>query len=283
MSGNLKIKDSTIIQLYSRAEAPCRDYYGLTVTDANILFSTWKISYGPHLHPKCRVVSYEDIKYDKYLQEEIRTTFGYGAFLFIRSLYNNEHKLETLTKNVFFYLMKYLKIKDIFNLAQTSKILKELCNTDNVWKIIYQKYLKRNCYPDELRNAMDIGWKEMAKRKSLLRKKTVNSINTTQKLQDKSKIKLKIPNKPASKQGSAVKLIEHATPRKPITKPTIPNMSAFKPTIPNESTGKHVSAVKLLNSIPDKPVIKKILPNRPIIKQVSNVKNKLSDRSLKIK
>ncbi|XP_019867956.2 F-box only protein 36 [Aethina tumida] len=170
MSKSSKIRDSTLLQLYSRAKAPLRDYYGLTIMEDRILISTWKISHGPHLHPRSKTILLEDVKSDKYLREHIANTFGMSAFEYIESLYNNVIRLETLPKKVFLNLMTYLEIADILNLGRSSKILRELCDSDEVWKVIYQKLFNRKCYADEYKTASEIGWKELTKRKSFLRK-----------------------------------------------------------------------------------------------------------------
>nr|CAH7752138.1 unnamed protein product [Callosobruchus chinensis] len=164
-------KTPILLQLYARAEAPCRDYYGLTITETNLLLHAWKITHGPHAYPRTKFSDIEDFKYNKYLQEELKNAFGDNVMEYLYDLAYGRRKLGNLPPNAFLYIVRCLTVNDIFRLALTSKIFHELCNTDSVWRLIFMKVLKRNPSPEEKKMARDMGWKEvLRKRLAYIRK-----------------------------------------------------------------------------------------------------------------
>ncbi|KAJ8919925.1 hypothetical protein NQ315_006454 [Exocentrus adspersus] len=168
------LKRSLLLQLYARASAPCRDYYGLTIAESCISINAWKITHGPHVTPKQKFCPLEDVTQDKFLQEEIKNIFGATILEYILDLANNKRKLENLPTHLFLNVLRYLKINDVLNLIQTNKIFYELCNTDSVWCMMFTKVLNRSPSPDEKRMAFDYGWREALKRRMTYIRKVFN-------------------------------------------------------------------------------------------------------------
>lgn len=82
-------------------------------------------------------------------------------------------------------ILKQLAASDILRLSQTSKIFFELCNTEAVWKVIFQKYVKRSNNADRM-IAEDNGWKEALKIKLKFNKNKSYESNNAIKLINKS-------------------------------------------------------------------------------------------------
>lgn len=186
-------EDDLRLQLYAIAPAPCRDYYGLTITGSQIILNVWNVSYGPHMYPKRHKALLQDFNDETLLQQEIRSTFGEHVLDFCKSLANNEHSLQYLPTKIFLKIIKMLATKDILALSQTSKIFFELCNTDAVWKIIFRKKIRRPIARDDCKSALDVGWKKLLMKKMLLRKKVMRTSITDSKLKNNAKA---IGNKP---------------------------------------------------------------------------------------
>lgn len=140
-----KTLNNNNLQLYARACAPNRDYYGLTITDstvsyflfkfvqtnwiksAQIILNVWKISYGPHNTPKQKLCPLEDFKEDKTCRDEVKSIFGEGVYHYLLGLSNKERKLENLSTKVFLHLLGFVRVEDVLSLMRCSKIMYEVC------------------------------------------------------------------------------------------------------------------------------------------------------------
>ncbi|KAH1003796.1 hypothetical protein HUJ04_003650 [Dendroctonus ponderosae] len=156
------------LQLYARANAPSRDYYGLTITGSFINLNIWKVSYGPHTMPKQRHCSLEDFRDDKVSQDEIRRIFGEAVFDYVLGLAQNRRKLENLPPKLFLHILGFLRIEDILRLMCCSKIICELCNHEHVWKLMFMKKFGRQPSKEEKLLAIDSSWREVFKRRLLI-------------------------------------------------------------------------------------------------------------------
>ncbi|CAH1101062.1 unnamed protein product [Psylliodes chrysocephalus] len=159
------LKNASLLQLYARAGAPNRDYYGLTIAESCICFNVWKVTRGPHYFPRQKIMDVEDFKYDKHVQEEIRTSFGETVHEYIVNLSNRQRKLENLPQKAFMNVIKYLSINDVLRLGRTNKIFYELCNTEAVWEEMFKKILGRRPSSEEKLSAIDYGWKGALKKR----------------------------------------------------------------------------------------------------------------------
>nr|XP_023019063.1 uncharacterized protein LOC111507909 [Leptinotarsa decemlineata] len=184
------LKYSTILQLYTRAEAPCRDYYGLTIAESCICLNVWKVTHGPHIFPKQKLSELEDFKYDKFLQEEIKNIFGESIHQYLTDLAERKITLHHLPTKVFIKILSYLDTNDVLRLSRTSKIFMELCNADAVWLTIFKKVLKRGPSREENRMAFDSGWKEVLKKRMAYIKKAFaeNKLKKTPSVTMKKKL-----------------------------------------------------------------------------------------------
>ncbi|XP_023310713.1 uncharacterized protein LOC111691709 [Anoplophora glabripennis] len=183
MTKTPNLKQSTLLQLYARAAAPCRDYYGLTITNSCISINAWKITHGPHVMPKQKICLLEDVIQDKFLQEEIKNIFGGNVFDYIMDLGNKKRKLENLPTALFLNILKYLRANDVLKLMQTNKIFFELCNTELVWLMMFQKILNRSPSIEEKRMALEYGWREVLKKRMAYIRKVFNENKQQKKKQ----------------------------------------------------------------------------------------------------
>ncbi|ENN79916.1 F-box only protein 36-like [Dendroctonus ponderosae] len=176
------------LQLYARANAPSRDYYGLTITGSFINLNIWKVSYGPHTMPKQRHCSLEDFRDDKVSQDEIRRIFGEAVFDYVLGLAQNRRKLENLPPKLFLHILGFLRIEDILRLMCCSKIICELCNHEHVWKLMFMKKFGRQPSKEEKLLAIDSSWREVFKRRLLYVRK---ALRDSAELKIKTKLNLK--------------------------------------------------------------------------------------------
>ncbi|VEN41885.1 unnamed protein product [Callosobruchus maculatus] len=190
-------KTPILLQLYARAEAPCRDYYGLTITETNLLLHAWKITHGPHAYPRTKFSDIEDFKYDKFLQEDLKNVFGDNVMAYLYDLAYGRRKLGNLPPKAFLNIMRYLTVNDVFRLAQTSKIFHELCNADSVWRLIFMKVLKRSPSPEEKKMARDMGWKEVLRKRLAYIRKVYAERTQSQTKTNPQSVKSAVQLKPA--------------------------------------------------------------------------------------
>ncbi|XP_050312317.1 uncharacterized protein LOC126747620 [Anthonomus grandis grandis] len=152
-------KSENGLQLYARACAPCRDYYGLTITDSCLILNIWRVSYGPHASPKQKLCPLVDFQHYKPYQEEVRVVFGEGVWHYAMGLSRGEKKLENLPWRPFFHLLSFLRLEDLLKLMRCSKIFYELCNREEVWRLMFVKKFGRSPSKDENLWAIDSCWK----------------------------------------------------------------------------------------------------------------------------
>ncbi|CAG9855663.1 unnamed protein product [Phyllotreta striolata] len=156
---------SSLLQLYARANAPNRDYYGLSIGENYIRFDVWKVTRGPHFHPTQKIINIDDFAGSKHLQSEIRNSFGENIHDFIVRLSNGERCLENLPQRAFLSIVKYLSINDVLNLSRVNKIYHEICNSEALWEEMFFKAMGRRPSREESRQASDIGWRNTLKKR----------------------------------------------------------------------------------------------------------------------
>ncbi|GJQ77177.1 hypothetical protein Trydic_g14851 [Trypoxylus dichotomus] len=177
------------LQLYALAPAPCRDYYGLTITGSEVILNIWNISHGPHIYPKRQKALLEDFEDENIIQNEIRSIFGQHVLNFCKAMASNDRHLQTVPTKIFLQILRLLASRDILALSQTSKIFFELCNSNAVWKLIFRKKIRRPIARDDSKIADDIGWKSLLKKKLTMRNKILKSTSSTG-ARDKNNIKM---------------------------------------------------------------------------------------------
>lgn len=88
--------------------------------------NVWRVTYGRRAYPKRILADMEDIKMDKYLQEEIKKVFGVNVHEFIMEIAYEKWNLGNLPTHVFQQILGFLNRNDILSLARTSKIYFEV-------------------------------------------------------------------------------------------------------------------------------------------------------------
>ncbi|KAJ8983468.1 hypothetical protein NQ317_014926 [Molorchus minor] len=131
----------------------------------------WRITHGPHLQPKQKNCPLEDVPYDKFLQDEIKNVFGESVCRYLIDLGENKRKLENLPAKIFLNILKFLSVNDILHLSQTSKILRELCDTELFWCMMFKKVMRKTPSCQDKIMAFDYNWREVLKMRKLLSKK----------------------------------------------------------------------------------------------------------------
>ncbi|KAF7284628.1 hypothetical protein GWI33_021820 [Rhynchophorus ferrugineus] len=121
-----------VLQLYSRACSPCRDYYVLIVSPEYVALNIWKITHRPYANPKLNRCPIEDF---------------------------NRRKLENLPVKIFMHILTFLGINDILRMMRCSKIMFERCNQNTVWRLIFVKKFARFPSKEENLLALDYTWK----------------------------------------------------------------------------------------------------------------------------
>ncbi|XP_076263527.1 F-box only protein 36-like [Rhynchophorus ferrugineus] len=148
-----------VLQLYSRACSPCRDYYVLIVSPEYVALNIWKITHRPYANPKLNRCPIEEFKYDKSFQETIKNCFTVGVYNYILDLSYSRRKLENLPVKIFMHILTFLRINDILRMMRCSKIMFERCNQNTVWRLIFVKKFARFPSKEENLLALDYTWK----------------------------------------------------------------------------------------------------------------------------
>ncbi|XP_060519345.1 uncharacterized protein LOC132697755 isoform X2 [Cylas formicarius] len=148
------------LQLYARAKAPCRDYHGLTIS-----LTTWRVGRTLRVLPKQALCSLKDWKSDKNLRDQVEGLFGAGTSEYVTALASGELKFETLPFGVFLSIVRFLNFKDVLTLSRCSIILREVCNKDEVWRLMFVKKMGRPPSNEEKWLALGYTWREVLKKR----------------------------------------------------------------------------------------------------------------------
>ncbi|XP_007892629.1 F-box only protein 36 isoform X2 [Callorhinchus milii] len=132
--------------------------------NAEVIWRWWKISLRSqfrNVRPGERMDSHNDFLEDENLQSIVGIIFGKGILKYICNLCRHEFDyLERLPDPLLLYTISYLELEDLCALSQTSKKMKKLCNSNDIWEDIVLQHCD-TITPEMRALAIEIGWKEI--------------------------------------------------------------------------------------------------------------------------
>ncbi|XP_063298373.1 F-box only protein 36 isoform X1 [Pelobates fuscus] len=148
----------------NQAPSPSKDFHQILVTRTEVIFRWWKISLRSEFRntkPGELKESHVDFVDDTTLQAQIAIIFGQETLNYILNLCQGYYDyLERLPDPLLVYIVSFLDLEDIAQLAQVSHKFKKISNSDNLWEHIVEQSCDR-VTPEMRALALDIGWKQL--------------------------------------------------------------------------------------------------------------------------
>jgi len=172
-----------LIEARDQAPAPSKDYAHLRVTTDEVLLTVIPIN------PRClkfpispktlRLTFYEYLEDASSIQQKIEHYFP-SYYDRVRLICKGHHDpLTILPHATLINILQYLDLEDIVSVAQVSGPLKDFCETDELWEVLYNQHLSASTMSDEMRAlASDIGWKKFYFSRVINRKRTTKRFAT---------------------------------------------------------------------------------------------------------
>lgn len=158
-------KSKEVINHCAQAPSPSKDYCQLIVNFDKVIYRWWKITlrnYGD-VSPGEIKDNFEDFDNDEIIKHHISWAFGVNFLNYINNVVTNAKLdyLARLPEPIIIKIISYLALEDISKLSQVNKEFRELCRSDRVWVLLYQKYYTRNITKDLYNLAQKKGWRNI--------------------------------------------------------------------------------------------------------------------------
>lgn len=160
------IEDKVLLDMSSQAPAPSKDYVNMKVTMTDFQWRVWKISPqclkpDSRVSPSETVCSLNDFLHDLDLQGEVKRVFGHNLLEYVKNLCDGKYNfLDRLKRSIQIYITSFLELEDVARLAQVNKHFKELCDSDQLWEHIVERFCD-TVTPDMKLYAQEVGWKQV--------------------------------------------------------------------------------------------------------------------------
>lgn len=160
------VDGGVLLDTSSQAPAPSKDYINMKVTMSQFQWRVWKIS------PQClksdiRVApietscSHHDFLHDMELQREVKRIFGENVLTYVKRQCDGKYNfLDRMKRSLQIYIASYLELEDVAHLSQVNKHFKELCDSDQLWEHIVERFCD-TVTPDMKLYAQEVGWKQV--------------------------------------------------------------------------------------------------------------------------
>jgi len=158
----MKEKSKILFEKRGQAPSPLKDYHQLVVTEDHVSFVTWKISLRKDSIGKGPVqnkLTHEDFYYDTQMTSAIRNVFGEYVLLQVEGLVHGDWLVRMETP-ILLKIFSYLDLSEIFRTSLVCRYFHLVCNSDMLWKKVYQTYCVHTS-PDEFLLAKEMGWKKL--------------------------------------------------------------------------------------------------------------------------
>ncbi|GCC17507.1 F-box only protein 36-like [Chiloscyllium punctatum] len=154
----------TLFEIRAQAPAPSKDYHQLLVTDSEVIWRWWKISFRSefrNVHPGEQVNSHQDFLDNYTLQVHIGVIFGNEVLKYVCNLCQHHFDyLDRIPNGLLMYIILFLDLEDIARLSQTSRKFEKVCNSDELWERLVSRYCD-TITPEMQALASEVGWKEI--------------------------------------------------------------------------------------------------------------------------
>ncbi|XP_053315794.1 F-box only protein 36 [Spea bombifrons] len=153
-----------LLETTAQAPAPNKDFYQLLLTRNEVILRWWKISLRSEFRntkPGELKESHVDFVDDTTLQAQIGIVFGQNTLNYVLKLCQGYYDfLDRLPDSLLLYILTFLDLEDIAQLAQVSHSFQKICNSDKLWEHIVERSCDRVTV-DMRALAQDIGWKQL--------------------------------------------------------------------------------------------------------------------------
>ncbi|XP_045199632.2 F-box only protein 36-like isoform X2 [Mercenaria mercenaria] len=169
MACNLKPwlnEHDAIIDYCDTAQAPCKDFFHIFVTEKEIIFRWWKIVPPSRADSGAAPVeiknSYDDFLHDERAHSEIQRLAGDNTLQYlIRTAEGQFDFLMHLPDEALKKILLSLDLEDMIRLSATCRRFRHLCNDDDVWEKIFRRTVETPVTAELETLAQKEGWKRL--------------------------------------------------------------------------------------------------------------------------
>jgi F-box protein 36 len=148
-----------------QAPPPSKDFIHLQVTEEHIKLTV--VPVNPRclkfaVTPKTNIYTFLDFLEDTHdINKKISELFPNSYDRVCLMAKGHIDPLTTLPNKTLIDIISNLNLEDVENLSQVSGPLSNICNSNQVWEILYEKHLGRNKLSSEMKSiANEMGWKK---------------------------------------------------------------------------------------------------------------------------
>lgn len=170
-------KAKILFEKRGQAPAPSKDYHQLLVDEEFVIFRTWRISLRrgqSAISPTRNKQTHDDFYYDTQVTSTIRNVFGEDVLLYVQGLVHGDW-LVRMNDLILIKIFSYLDLSDIFRLTPVCRHFRTICNSNMLWKSIYQTHCL-SVNPDILVLGEEMGWKKLFFTNKLQARKEVSRL-----------------------------------------------------------------------------------------------------------
>uniref|UniRef100_A0A4W5MVS8 F-box protein 36a n=1 Tax=Hucho hucho TaxID=62062 RepID=A0A4W5MVS8_9TELE len=153
-----------VFEINGQGPPPTKYFFQLTVTKTEVIWRSWKISLRIEFKgaaPGENKMTHDDYLHDARMQQQVGVVFGQQILHYTQALcQGNFDYLERLPNDLLLQILAFLELKDVAQLAQTTKRFHKLCNSPEFW----EQTVRGRC--DELTPDMEalanaMGWRKI--------------------------------------------------------------------------------------------------------------------------
>ncbi|XP_048746986.1 F-box only protein 36-like [Ostrea edulis] len=156
-----------LVDYTDTAKAPSKDFFHVFVTPNQFIFRVWKIvpptRADSHTPPYEYKDTFEEFKEDSACQSDIERLAGAPTLNFLLALVE-EGKLDficRMPRSVQIQIILNLDLEDIQRLGRTCRMFREVCDSCDLWKMIYHRYSETPITPELEQLALERGWRRL--------------------------------------------------------------------------------------------------------------------------
>ncbi|KAJ7995190.1 hypothetical protein DPEC_G00241980 [Dallia pectoralis] len=153
-----------VFEINGQGPAPTKDFFQLIVTTTEVIWRCWKISLRIEFKgaaPGENKMSHDDFLHDASMQYQVGVVFGQRILQYTQALcHGNYDYLERLPNNLLLRILSFLELKDVAQLAQTSKTFHKLCTSPEFWEQTVRGHCEE-LTPDIEALANSMGWRKI--------------------------------------------------------------------------------------------------------------------------
>nr|XP_019958839.1 PREDICTED: F-box only protein 36 [Paralichthys olivaceus] len=153
-----------LLEICGQGPPPNKNFYYLTVTKSHVIWRWWTISaraVDRYAKPGELRDSHEEFLDNTRLQSEVRMVFGRQILQYTKGLCQGHYDyLEHLPDSLLLWIINYLELEDVGQLARTSRKFRQLCGSKEFW----EQAVRRRCNTvsvDVESLALEEGWRNI--------------------------------------------------------------------------------------------------------------------------